>query len=455
LNPADVDRLKAAKPLQGVRVLDASHVFAVPYATALLADLGADVIKVQSHTRVDVMAPLGPFPENDPGERPYDRVGSLNTVNRGKRGLSLDISRPEGADLFRRLCEVSDVVAESFTPRVMKKLGLDYAALRALRPGLIMLSNTGYGHTGPWREFGSVATSLEATSGMCWLSGYEGGAPSKIGQSYTDFLACWNAVYAILLALFHRRRTGRGQWIDLAMYQAGVATIGPQVLDWQANGKVATRMGNANAQMAPHGVYPCQGKDRWIAIAVDSDAAWQALCGVMGHPMWCRDPVLATLDGRLAGRPQIDNALATWTREHDAMALASTLQAAGIMAGAVQDGRDLLHDPQLRARGFFDEVTHAPSSRIGDRPTIGRPWKLDDAPLAITRPAPQLGEHNREILSGLLGLTDAQIADLNAQGVIGDRIPAGRSIAPLALDAMRRNRRIGEHDPDYRGPDAG
>jgi benzylsuccinate CoA-transferase BbsF subunit len=444
------DNQNAALPLAGIRVIDASHVFAVPYATAMLADLGAEVIKIQAHTRMDVMAGHGPFPENIPGERPWDRVGSLNTVNRGKLGLSLDLTKPEAIEIFRRLVKVSDVLAESFTPRVMKKLGLDYAALKEIRPDLIMLSNTGYGHSGPWHEYGSVATSLEATTGMCWLSGYEDGPPSKIGQSYTDFLACWNAVYAMLLSLYRRRRTGRGQWIDLSMYQTGASTIGPQIMDYLANGGIATRMGNRHQGMAPHNVYRCKGEDRWIAIAVDSDAAWGILSREMGDPAWARDSRFATAVGRIANEKFIDLQLSVWAAGETAEALAARLQKAGIMAGVVENGRDLLHDEQLRERNFLEPLKHAPESGIGVRRTIGRPWKLSDADLSITRPAPQLGEHNRQVLKELLGYGDHEIDAMEKSQAIGNVMAGSPVVPPLHLEGMRRNSRIGKPDAAYR-----
>ncbi len=437
-------------PLAGVRVIDASHVFAVPYATGLLADLGAEVIKIQAHTRMDVMAGHGPFPENIPGERAWDRVGSLNTVNRGKIGLSLDLTKPEAIEIFRRLVRVSDVLAESFTPRVMKKLGLDYAALREIRPELIMLSNTGYGHSGPWREYGSVATSLEATTGMCWLSGYENGPPSKIGQSYTDFLACWNAVYALLLSLYRRRRTGRGQWIDLSMYQTGAATLGPLIMDYFANGKVASRMGNRHPDMAPHNVYRCAGEDRWIAIAVDSDEAWRALGVAMAQPAWAAEARFAAAAGRIENSAFVDQQLSAWSAGQNAEEFAARLQKAGVMAGVVENGRDLLHDEQLRHRNFLELVRHPPESGIGERRYIGRPWKLSGAELAITRPAPQLGEHNREILTGLLGYSEAEVDALEKSQVIGNEITNAGKVQPLHLEGMRRNHRIGQPDNGYR-----
>jgi crotonobetainyl-CoA:carnitine CoA-transferase CaiB-like acyl-CoA transferase len=202
--------------------------------------------------------------------------------------------------------------------------------------------------------------------------------------------------------------------------------------------------------MAPHGVYPCAGDDRWVAIAIDSDSAWQALRRATQDAHWTLDARLATLPGRLAALEAIDDGLRAWTSQQDATKLADALQALGIMAAPVQDGRDLFHDPQLRARGFLEPVTHAPCSGIGRRAVIGRPWRLSEAPLSIPSPAPLLGEHNREVLSHLLQLTDAEIEELRTKGVLGDDLPAGKNLRPLPLEAMRHNHRIGRHDPAYR-----
>ena len=438
------------RPLEGIRVIDATHVFAIPYATGLLADFGADVIKIHAHTRADVMTAQGPFPENDPGERPWDRVGSLNTVNRGKSSLSLDLTKPEGVEIFKRLVAQSDVVCESYTPRVMKKFGLDYGVLKTIRSDLIMLSNTGYGHSGPWNSYGSVATSLEGVSGMCWLSGYQNGAPSKISQSYTDFLACWNALYALLMALCHRQRTGEGQWIDLAMYQVGASTIGPAIMDYFANGSIQTRTGNRHPAMAPHGVFPCHGDDRWIAIAVDSDDAWCCLRHAMDEPAWAMSARFDTLPGRLADQDFLERRLADWTGSQDSMALADRLQNAGVMAAMVQGARDLFVDPHTRERGLLEAVEHPSDSGIGERLYLGRPWNLSGADLTIQRPAPTLGRHNREILSGLLGYSDADIVRFEQDAVIGDTMVGSPKVAALAVDELRKRGRIGSHDPDYR-----
>lgn len=438
------------RPLEGIRVIDASHVFAIPYAAGLLSDFGAEVIKIHHPTRIDVMAAQGPFPENQPNPRAWDRAGSLNTVNRGKTSLALDLTKPDGVAIFKDLAAKSDIVTESYTPRVMKGFGLDYPSLAAIKPDIIVLSNTGYGHTGPWRAYGSVATSLEGTSGMCWLSGYPGGAPSKVAQSYTDFLACWNALYAILAALYRRRRTGRGQWIDLSMYQAGASTIGPAIMDYMANGRIGTRQGNRHPFRAPQGVFPAKGDDRWIAIAIESDSAWGKLRTEMGDPAWARDRRFDTTGGRLAAQDEIEPALAHWTATQDGPALVERLQAQGIPAAMVADARDLMTDSRLRQRKFFEKVRHSDTSGMGERRYIGRPWKMSAADLAIRGPAPALGEHNRQILTDVLGYAPSRADELAAQGVVCDGLKGSPQLPALALDEMRKRGRIGRHDPHYR-----
>jgi crotonobetainyl-CoA:carnitine CoA-transferase CaiB-like acyl-CoA transferase len=422
----------------------------MPYATGLLSDFGADVVKLHVPNRIDVMAAQGPFPENDPGPRGWDRVGSLNTVSRGKQSIALDLTKPDGIAIYKELVAISDVVVESYTPRVMRKFGLDYASLTAVRPDLIMLSNTGYGHTGPWSAYGSVATSLEGTSGMCWLTGYADGPPSKAGQSYTDFLACWNALYAILVALFRRKRTGRGQWIDLSMYQVGAATIGPAIMDYMANRRIGIRMGNRHPLTAPHNVFPTRGDDRWIAIAIDSDQSWQRLRTLMGYPDWMAEPRYDAATGRLADQVAIERNLAAWTATQDGANLADRLQALGIPAAMVADTRDLLKDRHLREREFFERVQHPENSGIGARLYIGRAWKLSAADLEIRGPAPMLGEHNRQILTRLLGYSEAEVDDLVDRGVVRETLDGSPQLQPLALDEMRRRGRIGTHDPEYR-----
>ncbi|MCI0858197.1 MAG: CoA transferase, partial [Chloroflexi bacterium] len=335
-------------PLSGIRVTDLSRVFAMPYAGAYLADLGAEVIKVDSCQAqfMDTTRTLnGPYPDNDPGELHWERGGTFQTLNRGKRSLTLDLRSETAVGLLKDLVRVSDIVLENFTPRVMNRFGLDYASLRAVKPDLIMVSNTGYGHSGPWSNFGAMATALEPTHGTGAFIGYqdsvedgrltEGSVPNKIGNSYTDFLASWTAQLAVMASLLHRARTGRGMWIDLAMYQVGVSFMGAGVLDYAFNGRRTNRIGNRHGAMAPHGCYPCRGNDEWVTIAVRDDADWVSFCQALGQPSLAADPRFATAQTRLGHQEELDAIIAAWTGEQGQYQVMENLQARGVPAGPV------------------------------------------------------------------------------------------------------------------------
>ena len=288
-------------PLSGIRVLDLSRVFAMPFCGAYLADLGAQVIKIDTHHTefVDTTRTLnGPYPDNEPGEDYYNRAGTFQTLNRGKLSLTLDLRSSAALDVLKQLIAVSDIVLENFTPRVMRRFGLDYANLKSHRPDLIMVSNTGYGHSGPWSDFGAMATALEPTHGTGAFMGYleqnsegrlvPGSIPNKIANSYTDFLASWTAQLAVLASLFHRARTGQGMWVDMAMYQVGVSFIGEGLLDYAFNGHRTRRLGNRHESMSPHGCYPCRGTDEWVVIAVRDDVEWRSFCEVLQRLNWSK-----------------------------------------------------------------------------------------------------------------------------------------------------------------------
>ncbi len=406
-------------PLDGIRVLDASHVYAVPYSTGLLGDLGAEVIRIAAPNRVDMMAALGPFPEGKPTKRFWDRVGALNTVSRSKLGLGLNLKDPRGAEVFRQLVKISDVVVEGFTRDVMASFGLDYPALRQIKPDIIMLSNTAYGHSGPWRDYGGVAIGLEATSGMAHLSGYEDGPPAKVGASYTDFIATWSIVYAVLAALHYRRRTGKGQWIDLSMYQVGASTIGEAVLDYEVNARVQTRHGNREPGMSPCGVYPCKGDEKWVAIAVETDQEWKTLCALMGKSGLGEDSRYRRSADRLAHQVELDTLISEWTKGLEHYEVMKVLQDAGIAAGAVLNNKELFLDPHIRSRGFYQKAKHSSSTGIGTRLYIGEPWKFSKADVRIRKAAPALGEDNVYILKELLGFSEEKIQSLVNEGVVG------------------------------------
>jgi crotonobetainyl-CoA:carnitine CoA-transferase CaiB-like acyl-CoA transferase len=410
-----------------VRVLDLSRVWAGPLATRILGDLGADVI------RVEAIGAHGPrrvpeavvhrsrrYPENQAGERPWNREGMYNKFNRNKRAVTLQLDTPRGKAVFEQLVVTSDIVIENYSPRVMPQLGLGYNRLRELNPGIIYIGMPGYGWSGPARDWVAYGTTLEPGAGLSSLMGYAGSGPYKSGVAWADPVAGLNAAAALLVALWDRRADadGRGQAIELAQLEAMIGFIGEEVLAAQARGSNRPRLGNRHPEYAPRGCYPCAGDDRWIAISMTDDAAWGALCAEAGF-----DAKRAALRGdeRIEMHDALDAEIARWTARHDQIELMHRLQARGVAACAVLDARDLVEDPHLAARGFFVTITHPDA---GTYPFPGQPIHLSETPATFRRPAPGLGEHNREVLGGLLGMTDAELEELHAAGVIADQPPA-------------------------------
>jgi crotonobetainyl-CoA:carnitine CoA-transferase CaiB-like acyl-CoA transferase len=435
----------ARLPLAGVRVIDLSYVFAVPYMASLLGDLGAEVIKVEGTHRLDQTrsGAFGPHLDNDPGKDPSNRSGAVHMLNRGKRSLLLDLSQEEGRRVLRKMVQGADFLLENYTPRVMRGWGLHYDALRKINPALIMLSNTGYGSTGPWRDFPSQGTTLEATMGITQYTGYRGDKPWKVGQSYPDFLACWSGLTALLAALRHRRRSGEGQWIDLGMYQLGAAVLPEALLQWQLTGSEPPRIGNEHEGHVPSNLYPALGRDKWVAITVTSDAQWRFLAARIGLE---DDQRLASEAGRREHRQRVDEAVARWTAAQDASTTMLLLQAQGIASGPVLNNRDLLLDPHLRARGFYELVDHP--QPVGARPVIGRPFTMRNRQPRIRRPAPRLGEGGMAALRELFGFSDDEVARLRT--MTGDALPSASSV-PGAVDMKEalRLRTVTEVDEDY------
>ena len=453
-------------PLDGIRVLDSTYVFALPYAGGLLADLGAEVIKVEGPGRPDVTRTggySGVFAENDLGDDWWNRPSTYNLIHRGKQSLTLDMTDERGRHLFRELAQISDVVMENFTPRVMRNWGLDYPNLRRLRPDIILVSNTGYGHgDGPYSGYPAQATTQEATHGHCWITGYSpppGGpdsgnavddGPAKAGASFVDFLSTWTALFAIGAALRYRRQTGQGQWVDIGMYQAGVMFLSEYVLDAAANGRDGGRIGNRHPWRAPQGCYPAAGPDHWITLSVGDDAQWQALCQLMQQPQLTADPRFATLLSRRANHDALDQIIAAWTARQDRYDAMHQLQGAGIPAGPVLTGRDIHYDPHYQSRNFLERVNYPPERRMGQRPFIGRPYKFSQSPLRIQGPAPAFGQHNALLLQNLLGVPEPDYQQLIEDAVIA-AVPTTGEPSPIVPqpEALERGL-IAAWDPDYR-----
>jgi crotonobetainyl-CoA:carnitine CoA-transferase CaiB-like acyl-CoA transferase len=400
------------RPLEGLRILDFTHVLAGPYATRILADMGADVVKVNSAERA--LAGNGP-------ESPYYVMW-----NRNKRALALDMRNPEGRAVCRQLCDQADVVIENFAVGVLDRWGIDYGTVAATNPGVIYVQMSGMGHGGPWSGYVTYAPTIHAISGLSHVTSVPGREDIGIGFSYNDHQAGLHGTFAILAALEARRRTGAGQQVDLSQFEVGVNFLGPALLDWFANGHAARPVGNRLPYDAagPHGVYPCRRRgegilgERWIAIACSTDAHWSALCDVMGRPSWAANPAWATLAGRVADADALDAALATWTQQEDARELMQRCQAAGVPAGLVQDGVDLAeHDPQLRHLGFLTpiEETGAP---VGQTWADRLPLRFEATPCEEYHRVRLLGEDNASVLADWLGLDATAIEAIAARGIL-------------------------------------
>ena len=435
-------------PLAGVRVVEMGQLIAIPFAMKMLADMGAQVIRLESAGRLESYRSDSVYRNEIHGEF-WNRGANFYEQNRNKLGITLDLSRPEGQELLLRLIAISDVFAENFTPRVIKNFGLEYDQLRRVKPDIIMVSSTGYGFSGPWANFGATGPATEGASGLAYTTGYKDGPPVMAEIPYVDYTAGEHTVFAVMAALMHRLGSGQGQFIDVSQTQAAAATIPEALLDFAANGREPVRIGNADPVMSPHGCYPCAGGDRWIAVAVSDDAQWQGLCRVLERPDWAADGRFSGSLGRQRHREELDRMLAGATASWDARRLMAALQAAGVPAGAVLDSKDLLFDPHLRERRFYEVARHHPSTGMPPLPYAGRPWRLSATPAVAPRAAPLMGEHNDFVLRELLGLTDSEVARLESEGIIA-RTPADpRPVQRPPLDEQVRQGRMLRYETDF------
>ncbi len=437
-----------AGPLAGVRVLEMGQLIAIPWAMKMMADMGAQVIRLESTLRMESYRGDSLYRNDISGEF-WNRGGNFYEQNRNKLGITLDLSKPQGLGLLKELVAISDVFAENFTPRVIRNFQLEYDDLRKIKPDIIMVSSTGYGFTGPWANFGATGPATEGASGLAYMTGYADGPPVLPEIPYTDYTAGEQTVFAVMAALVHRLNTGQGQFIDVSQSQTASATVPEALLDFAVNGRIEPRMGNQDPDMAPHGCYPCRGDDRWIAIAVADDAQWHSLCGVLQRPAWAQDARFGDAAGRLRHRGELDQLVGEATAGWDAGELTEKLQDAGVPAGAVLDGKDLLFDKHLMERRFFEVASHHPSTGMPPLPYVGRPWKMSATPAVPGRAAPLLGEHNEFTLVDLLGRDREELAVLERDGVIGYAPATARPVARPPLDEQVRQGRMQRYDTDF------
>jgi benzylsuccinate CoA-transferase BbsF subunit len=399
-------------PLSGVKVLDLFWVLAGPGATRMLSDYGATVVHVESALRIDTLRTIGPFHDGVPDP---NATGAFLSTNAGKLCLSLDLRRAEAREVVRDLVRWADVVTESFSAGVMESFGLHYEALRELNPELIMISSCLMGQSGPLSRFAGFGQLSSAMAAFYELTGWPDRAPAGPFGAYTDYIGVRYNAIAILAALEHRERTGHGQYIDMSQLEAALHFLGPALLDYTANGRVQHAAGNTDPVMAPHGVYPATGEDRWVAIAVRDDVEWDALCTLLGRADLADDARLASAAGRARHAEEIDAGIAAWTREREPSVAETALQAAGVPASAVLDMNDLYADPQLAHRGHFVEIPHPTH---GSTTIEASRFRMSRTPARIPVDSPTFGAHSRQVLEEILGYGDDRIASLESSGIL-------------------------------------
>jgi benzylsuccinate CoA-transferase BbsF subunit len=395
-------------PLDGIRVADFCWVWAGPYCTMLLAALGAEVIKIEGQSRPDLIrrSTTKWRVRDDPSIIEATRIpgAGFNTINMSKKSLSLDLSTPESRELARRLAAISDVVVDNMRPGAMAALGLGYEDLRKLRPDIIVLSSSSQGQKGPQSRYEGFATIHQSIGGQAYITGYPDDSPSP-GPNDTDIMNGTTSALAILAALYYRKQTGEGQFIDYSQCEGVSSLIGELLLGYQMNSEIPERMGNAHPVYAPHNLYRCWGVDRWLALEIHSDEEFAILAGVIGKPELASDPRFATMAARKKDEAELDRIIDEWTRCRDRDWMVDELYRAGLAVTPSQDYKDLYADPHLRARGAF--VTFD-APEVGKLELVGVPWK-NSAYEAFLRRAPLLGEHNEYVLKELLGLSQAEI----------------------------------------------
>lgn len=396
----------------GIRILELGAGAAGPVATRYFADHGATVVRIESSRRPDFLRLIHMTPDNPHG---LDGSPMFVLMNPNKKSVAIDMTRPEGVALVRRLAGWADVVSENFSPKAMAKWGLDYESLRRDKPDLIMVSSCLFGQTGPQRMYPGFGGQGSAIAGFNHLTGWPDREALGPYGTITDSLSPRYVALLIAGALLQRRRTGAGQYIDLSQIESAVYSLSEMMVRYSANGEVVTRAGNRSEHAAPHGVFPCRGEERWIALAIHSDEEWRLLRRELGNPAFGQDPRFATTAGRLAHQDELEGWLAQHTREQDAEALAARLAAAGLEAGLVQGFDELLADPQLRHRGHFVELEHG---KLGRLRFEHYGLRFSEATPELRTPGPDLGEHGEAVLKGLLGMDDAEYAELLAAGVL-------------------------------------
>lgn len=398
------------RALEGLRVVLFGTIWAGPATAATMADFGAEVIRVESRRYLDTYRFLMSPDRTNPERGPF-----FHTINRNTLSVTLDLSQPRARELAKALIKISDVVVENQSPRVMKAWDLDYPVLKEVNPALIIASLSGFGQTGPLANDVAYGPTLSSLSGLDGLVGYFGGPPLGIHRAYNDLAAAMAALFAILVALRHRARTGEGQYIDVSLGEAGVALMGREIMDYTINGRSAVPQGNRHPSIAPHGYYPCKGEDTWITIACGTEEEWKALCRATQNPQWIDDNRFSGNDTRLKHQDELNGLIGEWTVNHTPTEAMEILQKVGVAAVPCHDVATLFADGHALEEGYFIPLPHPAEP---DDFIYNNPWRLSQTPPEIHRHAPLLGEHNKYVLCELCGIPEEEVDRLVQEKIV-------------------------------------
>jgi benzylsuccinate CoA-transferase BbsF subunit len=414
-------------PLQGYRVVDFGSAWAGAQITHMLADMGAEVIKVESRTRIDY-ARLGgvPTPKDLLDKSPeaiavaYPEHLELNPLfhllNRGKLGITVDFTKPRGAELLKELVKRSDVVADNFTPGVLDKYGLGYESLAEIKSDIVVVSLCLAGHTGPLKGTRGYAPIITALAGLDSMVGYtDESTPSGTRFAFGDHVAATHGALAILIALIHRNRTGEGQYVDISEWEAVTSLLGEPLMGYIMNGRIQGPVGNRDTGMAPHGFYPCKGEQEWVSIAIKTDEEWHNFCQAIGNPNWTEDNRFRDRLNRLDNYEALDELVGQWTANYTPYKVTEILQESGIAAAPFMISKEQHNNPHFREREIFIEVEHP---KTGAETLYGIPWKLSETPGGIRSSGPVLGQDNEYVFKELLGMSQADLELLVEEKVI-------------------------------------
>ncbi len=410
-----------ALPLGNYRIVDLGTAWAGPQAGQILADMGAEVVKVETRTRLDGLRLGRPIISDDAAGGDQGLWPELQPVfhglNRNKLSITLNLKTPEGLRLIRELIARSDVLINNYSPGVLGRLGLDYPELRKVHPDIILVSMPSVGETGPLRDILAYAPNIQALSGLSGVIGYQEDEPlvGQLQAPWSDAVAALHAALGTVAALRHRNLTGEGQSVEVAQLEATTSMLGEPLLDYQMTGSVAGPQGNFDPEFAPHNNYPCAEEDTWVAIAVQGEKEWEGFCRALGNPGWARDARFEDRYGRVRHCRELDRHVAEWTRQHTSQDVTGLLQRHGVAAMPVMSIEGQFMDPHLQERQAFAEVEHP---RVGAEWVYGMPWLLSDTPGSVRTPAPLLGQHNDYILHELLGVPADELECLRAAEVV-------------------------------------